>query len=219
MIEYLKQGSIKYIIVASHYSTIQRKIASLKNWWNLDDGLQVTESTYQSDLWEKPRRLVVVRQQLQKRPKATGKQLPLFKDEGIYKNYRYSCYITNLDVSAQVIWDIYKDRAECENRIKELKADFGFDSFNMQDFAATEAALNFVVIAHNIMRIFKQAVLQTNTLYQLKTLRYKIFAIGGYITKSGNQRLHNLSLNMKRRKWIEGIWNETQRFTRPLVPT
>jgi hypothetical protein len=217
--DYLERESINYIVVARHYSTIQRKIVSLKNWWNLDDGLQITESTYQSDLWEKPRRLIVVRQQIQKRPKATGKQLSLFKEEGIYQDYRYSCYITNLDFSAQVVWNLYKGRADCENRIKELKADFGFDSFNMQDFAATEAALNFVVIAYNIMSLFKQAVLQTNTLHQLKTLRYKIFAIGGYITRSGNQRLLNLSLSMKRRKWIEGIWNDTQNFNWPFVPT
>ncbi len=93
---------------------------------------------------------------------------------------------------------MYNGRADCENRIKELRADFGFDSFNRQDFAATEAALNFVMIAYNIMSLFKQAILQTNTLYQLKTLRYKIFGIGGYITKSGKQRLLSLSLSMKR---------------------
>ena len=149
------------------------------------NGLQVTETTYQSDMWEKPRRLVVVRQQIEKRPKATGKQLKLFKEEGIYKNYRYSCYITNLDLSAKLVWDMYRGRADCENRIKEIKEDFGFDHFNMNDFAATEAALNFVVVAYNIIGLFKQAVLQSDTLHQLKTLRYKIFAVGGYITKSG----------------------------------
>jgi hypothetical protein len=217
--DFVEKKDIKYVIVARHYSTIQRKVAGLKVWWTLEDGLQITETTYQSDTWEEPRRLVVVRQQIKKRPKATGKQLKLFKDEGIYQNYRYSCYITNLDLSAHMVWKMYRGRADCENRIKEIKEDFGFDNFNMQDFAATETALNFVVVAYNIMSLFKQAVLQSDTLYQLKTLRYKIFAIGGYITKSGNQKLLNLSLSMRRRKWIEGIWNESQNFTWPFVPT
>jgi len=217
--DFVEKKDIKYVIVARHYSTIQRKVAGLKDWWTLEDGLQITETTYQSDTWEEPRRLVVVRQQIQKRPKATGKQLKLFKDEGIYQNYRYSCYITNLELSAHMVWKMYRGRADCENRIKEIKEDFGFDNFNMQDFAATEAALNFVVVAYNIMSLFKQAVLQSETLHQLKTLRYKIFAIGGYITKSGNQKLLNLSLSMRRRKWIEGIWNESQNFSWPFVPT
>ena len=217
--DFLELRHIKYIIVARHYSTIQRKVAGLQDWWTLEDGLQVTETTYQSDTWEEPRRLVVVRQQIKKRPKATGKQLKLFKDEGIYQNYRYSCYITNLELSAHMVWTMYRGRADCENRIKEIKEDFGFDNFNMQDFAATEAALNFVVVAYNLMSLFKQAVLRSDKLHQLKTLRYKIFAIGGYITRSGNQKLLNLSLSLKRRKWIEGIWKESQNFNWPFVPT
>ena len=222
--DFIEQRRIKYIIVARHYSTIQRKVAGLQNWWTLEDGLQVTETSYQSDTWDEPRRLVVVRQQIKKRPKATGKQLKLFKEEGIYQNYRYSCYITNLELSAHMVWTMYRGRADCENRIKtgpplRIKEDFGFDNFNMQDFAATEAALNFVVVAYNLMSLFKQAVLRSDKLHQLKTLRYKIFAISGYITRSGNQKLLNLSLGMKRRKWIEGIWNESQNFSWPFVPT
>jgi hypothetical protein len=217
--DFAEQRHIKYIIVARHYSTIQRKVAGLQDWWTLENGLQITETTYQSDTWKAPRRLVVVRQQIKKRPKATGKQFKLFKDEGIYENYRYSCYITNLELSPHMVWTMYRGRADCENRIKEIKEDFGFDNFNMQDFAATEAALNFVVVAYNLMSLFKQAVLRSDKLHQLKTLRYKIFAIGGYITRSGNQKLLNLSLSMKRRKWIEGIWNQSQNFSWPFVPT
>ena len=55
----------------------------------------------------------------------------------------------------------------------------------MQDFAATEAIINFVVVADNLMSLFKQAILRCNRLPQLKTLRYKILSIGGYNTKSG----------------------------------
>lgn len=217
--DFLEERTINYVIVARHYVTIQRKIASLKSWFILEDGLEITETTYQSDTWETPRRLVVVRQQIKKRPKATGKQLKLFKEEGIYQNYRYSCFITNLEFSPHMVWTMYRGRADCENRIKEIKEDFGFDSFNMNNFAATEATLNFVVIAYNLMSLFKQAVLKSDKLHQLKTLRYKIFAIGGYITRSGNQNLLNLSLTMKRRKWIDGIWNQSQNFSWPFVPT
>ena len=52
--DFIEQRYIKYIIVARHYATIQRKIAGLKDWWTLEDGLQITETTYQSDTWESP---------------------------------------------------------------------------------------------------------------------------------------------------------------------
>jgi hypothetical protein len=216
---HLEKKKIDYIIVARHYSTIQRKIAGINSWWTESDGLEVAATTYQGTKWDNPRRLIVVRQEIKQRPKATGKQLKLFQDEGVYGNYRYSCHITNLPYSAKVIWDMYKGRADCENRIKEVKQDFGFDSFSLNDFAATEAALNFTIIAYNIMSLFKQAILKQDKIPQLKTLHYKIFAIGGYITKDGNQKLLQLSVAMKRRKWIQGIWLNTQKFSWPFVPT
>ncbi|WP_213082413.1 transposase, partial [Escherichia coli] len=132
------------------------------------------------------------------RPKSTGKQLRLFGEEEIYKNYRYSCFITNLSLSAKMIWDAYRNRADAENRIKELKEDFGAGSFNVEDFFATEAALNFVMMGYNLMSLFRQAILNTKTHQQLKTLRYRVFAIGSYITKNGNDRVLKLSLAMKR---------------------
>jgi hypothetical protein len=42
---------------------------------------------------------------------------------------------------------------------KELKYDFGSDSFNQQSFYATEAALNFVMTAYNFISLFRQVVL------------------------------------------------------------
>jgi IS4 transposase len=78
-----------------------------------------------------------------------GKQFGLFLEEEIHKNYRYSAYVTNMKLSAAEIWRLYRGRGEAENRIKELKYDFGFDSFNLKDFFATEAALTFAMIAYN----------------------------------------------------------------------
>jgi hypothetical protein len=97
-------------------------------------------------------------------------------------------------------------RADAENRIKELKYDFGADSFCQQSFYATEAALNFVMIAYNFISLFRQVILNTKVNERMKTLRYKVFAIGGYIIKKGNQRILKLSLAMKRREWFTGLW-------------
>ena len=118
-----------------------------------------------------------------------------------------------------MVWQTYRGRADAENRIKELKEDFGFDSFNQRSFPATEAALNFMIMAYNLMSLFKQAVLKGVALPQLKTLRYRIFSIGGYITKDGNQKILKLSLALQRRKWITGLWESVSQFSWPFVPT
>jgi len=53
-----------------------------------------------------------------------------------------------LTCPAEQIWLSYKDRADAENRIKELKYDFGLDSFCMDKFWATEAAFRTIMIAY-----------------------------------------------------------------------
>jgi len=110
------------------YVTIQRKIASLKTWWKIENGIEITEFDYQSEDWEQPRRMIAVRQKIDTRPKATGKQLKLFEDDIEINGYRYSCYITSLKLSSADVWRLYRQRANCENRIKELKYDYGLDN-------------------------------------------------------------------------------------------
>ena len=56
-------------------------------------------------------------------------QFRLDGQDGIYGHYRYSALVTDLKLPALVIWRTYRGRADCENRIKELKYDFAADSF------------------------------------------------------------------------------------------
>lgn len=218
--EYLEKGQSKpidYIIAAKFYRPIKLAMAYQKTWLKLDEGIEIADGSYQAEDWESPRRMIMVRQEINKRPKAAGKQLRLFEESEIYKNYRYSCCITNLHQSARMVYDIYRNRADAENRIKEIKYDFGAESFNTKSFWATEATLNFVMLAYNLMSLFRQAVLGTKVQHFMKTLRYKVFAIGGYIIKDGNKRILKLSLAMKRREWFMGLWSSTKLMSWPFV--
>ena len=153
--------------------------------------------------------MVIVRQKIKDRPNAIGKTLTLFDDESIYRQYRYTAYFTTLKLSATEVWRLYRNRADAENRIKELKYDFGFSSFNMNDFYATEAALTFAMLSYNLMSLFRLFILQSKTQHTLSTLRYKTFAIGAYFEKVGEQFTLKLALNMKRREWCKGLWNQS----------
>ncbi len=88
-----------------------------------------------------------------------------------------------MDLPAAALWRLYCGRANCENRIKELKYDFGGESFNLKDFWATEAALLTVMLTYNLMSLFRQGVLRSDAVsgkpdvqHTLKKLRYKLFA-------------------------------------------
>jgi hypothetical protein len=103
----------------------------------------------------------------------TGKIL-LFDEPA--SRYRYSLYVSNLELPAEQVWLSYRDRADAENRIKELRYDFGFDSFCMYKFWATEVAFHTIMMGFNLMSLFRQILLQSMSHATLSTLRFKCFA-------------------------------------------
>jgi hypothetical protein len=207
ILQYLEEKKLNYIVAAKFNQPIQRFIHNQKGWITLDDGIEICEQQYKAPSWDTERRMVIIRQKIKERPQAAGRTLSLFADDEIHRNYRYSAYITNLDFSCAEVWRLYRGRGDAENRIKELKYDFGFDSFNLKDFFATEAALTFVMIAYNLMSIFRMFVLQEKTQKTLTTLRYRVFAIGAYFTKIKGRLVLNIALHKKRRHWFNGLWD------------
>lgn len=77
-----------------------------------------------------------MRKLIQRRPEAAGKLL--FED---IPEYRYSVYATNLDLPVLQLWNLYNGRADCENRIKELKQDFGPGELLLKGFSGDRSLL------------------------------------------------------------------------------
>src|SRR5688572_20494566 len=126
---YLEQKNIDYIVAAKFYQPIQQIISRQQAWVVIDNGIEISEVQYQAIHWAKARRMVIVRQKIKDRPNAIGKTLTLFDEASVYRQYRYTAYFTTLRLSATDVWRLYPNRADAENRIKELKHDFGFSSF------------------------------------------------------------------------------------------
>ena len=201
----LELKHIPYVVAAKLTYPLQRTIYRAGNWWALKPGIEITEIEYQAAVWKKARRMIVIRQSTSDR-KPPGKNLSLFADDPAAKGWRYSAYVTDLPLPAVEVWRTYRGRADAENRIKELKADFGLDAFNMKDFWATEAALSFAMLAYNLMSLFRQAVRRTRVKHTLSTLHGMVLAVGG-TWNGGNRKNHLLlSLPRKKRAWFSGLW-------------
>jgi hypothetical protein len=217
ILDYLDNKKLDYVVAVKFSRPIQRLISECKNWITLDNGIQICEQTYQSESWSRARRVIIVRQKLSEKPNAPGKQLKLFLEDEIINSYRYSAYISSLKLAPVEIWRLYRGRGEAENRIKELKADFGFESFNLNAFFPTEAALTFAMIAYNLMALFRTFILQEKTQKTLSTLRYRTFAIGAYFEKINDRMVLKIALTKKRRNWFSGLWNYSKEFEYPFV--
>jgi hypothetical protein len=116
-------------------------------------------------------------------------------------------FVTNLDLPAHLVWKLYRDRADAENRIKELKYDFGADSFCLSSFNATEAAFRFIMVAYNLLSLFRQIALRERKQSTLKTLRFKCIALGAWITKHSRHKILNIALAREKSAWLDGLFD------------
>lgn len=202
-IEYLEQRGFSYIIGVSISHPIQREILQVRQWKKVSKGVEVGEFTFQHQdpKWTQPRRYVVVRQSIYKRPKALGKQPSLFKDIEDWSQYRISVMITNdCKSTPEEIWRHYRPRANDENVVKDLKEGYGFETFNVKNFWATEAVLMMIALVfHNLIVYLNRNILNPNRpQQQLKTLRHKYFTLPAQLGSGGRRHVLRLSIQEKK---------------------
>ena len=205
-LKWFEKRDLNYVIAVKFYQNIKFEIGKIEKWVEITDGLEVCNMYFKPDNGEK-RRYIIVRKKIKEFPNSGGK---LLFDE---PTYRYSAYVTNLKLPVDQIYNIYNTRADCENRIKELKYDFGADNFCLKEFYATEASFRFIMMAYNIMAPFKHRVL--NSTMQLKTLRAYCFAIGSWIINHSNEQVLNMALPQKRRAWMDGLFENIKQSQLP----
>lgn len=96
--------------------------------------IELTRFRYQTYSWSTPRWVTGIRQQIDQRSSPKSKTLSLFADDPVIGRYRFSALVSDMDF------------------------------FNMKDFCAAEAALNTVMLAHILMILFRQVLLNSEVL-------------------------------------------------------
>lgn len=199
ILDYLEEEKKNYVIAVKMYPNLKAEILGNKNWITLAKGIELSEMTF-SHIHGKPRRYIIVKKRVEDRPQAGGKLL--FEVPG----YRFSCYVTNIDLPLDQIWNIYNSRADCENRIKELKQDFGLENFCLQGFWATEASFRFIMIAYNLISLFRHFALNEHNKAMHSTLKSYCFALGAWTVNHANKKVLKISLPVKKRPWLDGLF-------------
>jgi len=194
-IELLERREAIYIIAARLYRPLQRMVYAQQDWRQIEQGICVTEFFFQHLDWKTDRRYIAVRQDINRRPHAMGKELSLFGSDYGTGDYRYSVWITNSPDPAYEVWKQCRPRANDENTIKELKEDFALGGFSMKYFYSTEAAMLIRVLIYNLFVLFRHHILgQTEKTERLKTLRYKYFVLPAQLGGDGRTPVLRISV-------------------------
>ena len=166
-------------------------------YW-MDGAADVAETTYtpfQAEADAAPVRLIVRRVK-----PAPGSQLALFA------TYSYHGFITDRDGETLELEADHRRHAEIENAIRDLKYGVGLNHLPSGRFAANGAWLAVQVMAHNLARWTARIGLGQQ-IVTTKTLRRRVFALAGRITRSARR----LTLHLPRR------WPWEEQFSRALA--
>jgi hypothetical protein len=206
---------IPYLFKVRMTTGIQRRITEQQNWHTSNDvitGAVYSEIQYKSSGWKNSRRVILVGIPKKERNRESGW---LFSEYEFLSRYEFYAYVTNTTHSAIEIHRKYNQRGDSENRIKELKYDYAIDAFAMRSFAATDAVFRFVLLAYNLMAIFKQAMMQPRVNHRLNTIKFQCIAIGSYLVNSGRKKILKLSAEGKRRHFLEHIFKNVEEIKPP----
>lgn len=109
---------------------------------------------------------------------------------------------TNLPRSVKplAVWREDNGRAACEGVIKELDAGYGLPQLACRSFWATEAALSFGMLAHNLGVLFERKLgwLEAVT---IGSLRYWLFVRAGVISHPQGKTTIKLAVPPRERDW------------------
>ncbi|MBI2488018.1 MAG: IS1380 family transposase [Deltaproteobacteria bacterium] len=183
----LEKNGILYAIVVKLYPWIQMELIGLK-YRDIGGGVSVSEMRYTGIGWKEPRRMVVIREE--HRPQRTKKQPTLFELMG----YNYQVIVTNIeDMPPEEVWRFYNGRANVENMIKEGILSYSLDVNISHFYGANVAHFHLVMLAYNLMNLFKELVLgQRDKKRMGKWIRQRFLSIAGRMVTSGRRLILKL---------------------------
>jgi hypothetical protein len=194
MLARLEAEKLSYVMAAALRTPVQALCRHADAAWTATEvpGLEVQEVGVEGG-----GRLIVLRQRTAQRPHAGGK--PLLEVPG----YKFQALRTNLpaSVSALEVWRRYNGRADIENRIKELGAQFGLKGLCCRSFWATEAACHLAILAYNLCVGLQRRLGQPQRA-ELGTLRRQLFDCAAVFSRAAGKPTLKLAVaGDKARAW------------------
>jgi len=123
--------------------------------------------------------------------------------------------VTNMEETPEAVYQIYRERGDCENRIKELKDGLYLDRMSCSSFWANQLRLLLVAAAYVLMQELRLRLKATSLARaQIETLRLQLLKIGGQVRRSVRRIVIHLAAN---HPW-RGRWYKAARVLGAAIP-
>ena len=197
IIQYCDEQGIDYAIRAKSSASMRAQIASMSDsgWQpllnrqgNAIEGEQTCRTSFCIGDYDKAFTLIIQRKAIEGQ---TTLALPSehHSDEVSIGAYVYRAIATNREpLSDSEMIDWYNQRAEdSENRIKELKSDWGGDTLPCSDFNANALYLLITALSYNVFALMRELFPAALCHHRIVTIRWRLYGIAAKVVKTGRQ--------------------------------
>lgn len=225
IIRYCDENAIRYAIRAKMSAGIKEELENLSSeaWQPLLDkkGVPIeNQETYRTSNcigdYKKAFSLVIQRKRI-KGQLEIHLEADNTGEEILSQGYIYRAIATNQnewDDSQVVHW--YNQRAEdSENRIKELKLDFGGDTLPCSDFNANALYFLLSTLSYNLFALLRQLLPVEMSHHRAITLRWRLYAMAAKVVKKSRQLY--VKLQAKNQRLLEQVLTALKEFEPPPI--
>jgi len=195
LIDDLDQAGCGYIIVASKVKNFL-PMAHRAGFKKMHFGWGVAEFEYKPQKWKPAHRFIVVQRPIEEDPDEVD-QLTLFQ----VGRFKYSAYVTNLDLKAENVWRSYHSRANIEKSIRELLYYLALNKIPTQEWTANGAFFQMLLFAYNLVHWFKRLCLPEEYFRAtVETIRNDFLVLPGKLTCRAGRNVLQLPRDYHHRK-------------------
>ncbi len=197
LLSFLESQRVKYVVGMTGNSRLDAVAADLKEEaWRLFEERDETvtlfkETRYAARSWEGVERRVIIKAEVVQYPGRLPRE-----------NVRY--VVTNLRHKPEIVYGIYRQRGEIENRIKELFLGMEMGRTSCHRFTANQFRLLLTLAAYMLLQELRRRITRRSGMRpQVERLRLMLLKIGGRIERSVRRIVVYLARNHPwARDWI-----------------
>ena len=173
--DYCQQHDILFSITADKDQSVKELITSLpENAWQPFEDQQIAQTVHSMGNSHYAFRLILLRR--------------LKDQQDLFDRYVYGAIITNREDDPATIVHWHRQRADCENVIKENKHGFALAHLPCGSFEANAAFSYIVVLAYNIVQAMKYLLLPKSWKnLTIKKLRFRLLHLGGILVRHARE--------------------------------
>lgn len=177
---FLEQEGVEYLVAMASNARLERRSRRLLGKARLQSkatGETATlfgETRYAAKSWHRKRR-VIMKAEVVRLPGRDPRDNPRF-------------VVTNLPQSPRRVYELYRERGDVENRLKELHYGLGFDRTSCTRFWANAFRVLLTAAAYVLLQGLRQRLAATPAArLQVSTLRERLFKLGARVQVSARR--------------------------------